>query len=408
MTLTLGESWPAWHPTARRGILELDGVARDVLVLLAPYQPSGVARAREAAGPALGMRGEGILGLLEIRAENQRIAWVYEGGEALAVSRLPDEATLGPRAVAGLVHRVARALVAFPGHPGPEADDVLLLADGEVRVIGFARPFAAPAAQRPPGRPDPEAERVYRLGALTATLLGGPLQRGADPSAHDAVVRRALIRAMSAPGPALGDRYLDLLRGMLAFDPDDRPPLTAVVQGMAELAERAGGPSLSDVVARGFPRWLAAASGEDPDETTLPQEWLGFDVGTPDLTVETVTDRRSLSEPILGDLTAEDEPTVDSELGVVPQVGTPPSVVERGSIPVAVGPPAEVASRRPTLPSDLFEATPAPSTPADVTTPLRASPARPAELPDAPPWLRIAAVLLAGVAVGLAAWLILG
>lgn len=401
MTLTLGESWPAWHPTARRGSLVVDGAATDVLVLMAPFQPSGVSQARALAARALVVRGAGVLRLLEIRAENNRIAWIYEGIDGVALSRLP-EGVLGARAAAELVGRVASLMVEHGEHPGPESDDVLLAARAEVRVAGFVRPFAGAPAFRAPGRSDRDATVVYRLGALLAGLLGGAVHPGLDAPGHDDAVRRAVIGAMSAPGAALSEHYADWLRGMLHFDPDQRPPLSRVVPGLAELAEQTGGPSLAQICDRHFQRWLAEALGDDPDETTLPQRWEDHEVGPPEPTMEATTRRRALDEPILGDLTAEDDPTVDSEVGRVLDVErTPGSVVERGSIPVAVGPPPEVAARRPTLPSDLFEET-VPGAPSDATTVVRAP------APTTPAWLRLVGVLLIGVAIGLAVWLVFG
>lgn len=403
MTLLLGDTWPAWHPTARRGTLEGDGETRDVLALMAPFQPSGVARAREAAATALTVRGPDVLELLDIRAENNRIAWIHAGFDGIALSRLPEDHRVGPRAATELLLRVARVMAAHEEHPGAEADDVLVDLLGDVRVAGFARPFPTSPAYRAPGAGDREAVVAYRLGVLFAELLGAPVQAGGDPDSHEAAVRRAWIGAMAASGAALTERHGDWLRTLLAFHPDDRPPLSRIVAGLAELAEGSSGPSWAEACGKHYQRWLTAAFGDDPDETTLPHEWDADDLGPADATVEAVTLRRPLDEPILGDLSAEDDPTVDSELGQAPRLPNTPPAVERGSIPVAVGPPPEEAAKRPTLPLDLFEET-VPGAPSDATTVIRNPEGAGAE----PPWLRVAAVVLVGLAVGLIVWLLFG
>ncbi|MCB9677335.1 MAG: hypothetical protein H6737_19645 [Alphaproteobacteria bacterium] len=407
MTLTLGETWQPWHPSVRRGVLDEDDGPREVLVVLAPFQPSGVARAREAAADLdlYARKRAPVLRLLDIRGHNNRIAYVYESVDGIAVSHLTGDRQLGLRAAAELVASVAAALGGpAQGHPGPEPDDVLLCADGSVRIAGFIRALPGISGPRAPGEGTAEARLVYRLGALLAFLLGGPLPVASTEESHEAAVRRAQIRAMSSPGAVFSESYGNWLRGLLAWDPVARPPLSRAIAGLADLAASTAGPSLAETCEWRFDGWLVELVGSDPEETTLPASWedeLG-DVIEPLPTVE--AGRRTLGEDqVLGDLHAEDDPTVDSELGVVPEY-TPPSIIERGSIPVSVGPPAEVAAKRPSLPVGLFTDDTQTEIDSSGVAGRGATPA-----PDArPAWLLPAIVVLVGCAVGLGWWLLFG
>ncbi|MEZ4317557.1 MAG: hypothetical protein R3F61_08630 [Myxococcota bacterium] len=398
MTLTLADTWQPWHPSVRRGVLDEGEGPVDVFAVLAPWQPSGVARAREQAGRALTLEAPDILRLLDIRGHNQRVAYVYEAVDGIALATLTGPRELGHRAAAELLAATALS-VAKHAHPGPEPEDVLLCRDGTTRLANFVRPFPGIGGPRAPGKGSTEATQVYRLGALLAYLLGGPLPTTSTPDAHEAAVRRAQIRAMSRPGAVFSESYGNWLRALLAWNPADRPPLSRVIDGFGELAGSTAGPTLRETCEEQFDAWMISLVGSDPEETTLPADWDSAlaEVVNPLPTAE--AGRRTLGDDqVMGDLTAEDDPTVDSELGVVPEY-TPPSIIERGSIPVAVGPPAEVAAKRPSLPDGFLH-----DPEGETRTHVMSEP----EETGRPAWLIWVGVVLVGLAVGMAFWLAFG
>ena len=350
---------------------------------------------------------------------------------------------MGHRAAAELLRQLATLLAdaSLPTHPGPEPEDILLCEDATIRIANFVQPFAAMAPPRPPGSSSPESALVYRLGALLAFLLGGPIPQSSTAEAHEAAVRRAQIRAMSRPGAVFSEAYGNWLRAMLAWDPIERPPLSRVIAGLEELVATTAGPSLQEECEAHYDAWIAElqrgfsrdAEGFVPEPLSdfrRPESTLeatpaavprthGTDWGDPDDDVQTLPSierppgfeltpletppiidldedeptedsdiqqshpqragRRTLGEEhVLGDLDVEDDPTVDSELGVTPEAeSTPPSIIERGSIPVSVGPPAEVAANRPQLPVGFLGGevthTMTSATPAPVRRPPRGS-----------------------------------
>lgn len=138
---------------------------------------------------------------------------------------LPAAAALEALAAQNLTHRAIRP------------DNVFQTSPGEPIVLGpcWAAPPAAlqPAAFEPPysamclpcGRGDGGiADDVYALGVLILWCLMGPLPAWAD---EPGLLRRKLeLGSMAAllGGRRLSPQMFDLLRGMLAEDPDHRPP----------------------------------------------------------------------------------------------------------------------------------------------------------------------------------------
>ncbi len=499
MTLDLAETWQPWHPSVRRGTWtpspdresELPSELRgrppiDVLAVLAPHTPSGVRRARARARNVLSLRADGVLPLLDIEPHGRRVAFVYEAVDGLALANLTGERSLGHRAAAALIGRLASLLsdADLPAHPGPEPEDVLLCADASLRIANFVSPFPAMAPPRPPGSSGPDAALVYRMGALLAFLLGGPMPQSSTREAHEAAVRRAQIRAMSRPGALFGEAYGNWLRAMLAWDPVERPPLSRIASGIEELVATTAGPSLEEECATRFDSWIAELQQgfpgdalppgfsadsslgdfDQPDATleaqpldkslATPSTWKEADIttkpstasgagplgpeasaandglellppaeGTPGLvgdadleddrtedsgirhTHKQKAGRSTLGEEqLLGDLDVEDDPTVDSELGTAPEHTdfTPPSIIERGSIPVSVGPPAEVAANRPSLPHGFLGG--------DVTSVEQtvAGDAESAAASRWPAWVVVSAIALALIALALGYWLVAG
>lgn len=381
-------------------MLEDEDGDRPVLAILVPFQPSGVSRATERAAQVIGYRAPGILPLVGIEAVGNQIAWLYEAVDGVAATRIADSPDFGPRASAELVLAVARVVMATP-HPGPEPEDVLLTPEG-VRVANFEGPLPRDPGFRAPLSTDPmtDAARVYRIGALFAAVLGAPLSPASERRAHEAAVRRAIIRAMSRPGAVFGKAFGEWMRATLAWEPEARPPLSRVLPTLEDLVESTAGPSLDVLVRARLNHWITESFGEDDEEaTTLPLDWETVqDVIHPMPTVE--AGRRTLQdETILGDLNIEDDPTVDSEMSPRKEP-TPPSVIERGSIPVGVGPPPELAARQPRLPSGFLEDQ---TVPFEEPTQLERPPAPPVPPPSHS--LQVVAGVLLVIAVGLCiAW----
>lgn len=403
--LEIGEPWPAWHSLVRRGTWRRSGIRRDVLAFLGTQPVDDVEAVAREAAPAVAIRDPGVLPLLGVERVGEGVAWLYAFREVVSPVFFAKP-ILGHRAAAQLVAKVARLVEAHP-HPGPNVEDVLLDADGNVLLASFVGPL--PTYARAPGGDEGEAAVVYRLGALLATLLAGAIKEGSTASSHDAAVRRTVIRAMSMPGAVFSDRYANWLQGMLAWDPDARPPLSRVAGALEELAAASGGLPLQAVVRKDFRLWLEAATG-----------FQGTDLGDPSLDASGINHptfdpeyagRTTLANDPVPELAFVDEPTVESEL-YDPVERTPPSVLERGSIPVEVGPPVEAVRRRPPkLPPGFLDPRSGDTQPSPAPRKRVPSlPPRPATDPNpaTPGWVLPVAALLTGTAVVLALWLVFG
>lgn len=246
----------AWNAAACRGRVRWsDGETDEALAQLGPEGAGArtLQRALDQARDYLGLSLDGVLCLVSVAELEGRIAWIYESVPAVGLEHyagVDAEQLLSAKQSAVVVAQVAHTLHAMgrlgQRHPGPSLRDVLLLNDGTVRLTGFSSPFPPPPSYRAPeGQRAQESAVVYRLGVLLATLLSGnapPPPSG--ESAHNALVRRVIIRATARPGPPLPERYADWLRGMLSWDPGRRPPLSAVHDRLSLLAEGIPGPSL--------------------------------------------------------------------------------------------------------------------------------------------------------------------
>lgn len=385
--------YDAWHGAAYRGSLSLGGDVRAVLLLLGPEGAAGDAlnRARAAAATTLAVRGEGVLPLLGVERCGSRVAWVYEHVDALGLGHSvgsEGNALLSTRAAAEVVARVAETLVRLgvEGHRnrGPEPTDLLLDPRGRLWVTGFAGPFPSPPSMRAPRGEEGEAAVVYRLGVLLAHLVSGVAPSAAsERSAHAALIRRALIRAMARPGPVLTERYGDWLRGMLAWEPTERPPLSTVPDGLRKVADSTGGETLAEWAAANVTRLarVAETAGETdratrpaprPTVTEEPSEGpTTEEVGaappprrvpvTPPITPVSSTGPAELDAFVSGNSeTMDDDPTQEAA-SLVPtllaRALVPPArpVVPAASIPVRVGPPPEAIREPPRLPSGFLD-----------------------------------------------------
>ncbi|MFT7518815.1 MAG: hypothetical protein ACI9MC_000947 [Kiritimatiellia bacterium] len=381
--LELAEPSPAWMGAAHAGHLTLpDGSIQPIVALLGPENtaPDALSRARRAAAVALTLRHPGVLRLCQVAGWNGRVAWCYQDFEGICLSRLGEVegAAMPARAAAEVVAQVAEVLLALGHagleHGGPELPDLLLSRTGKVQIAGFAGPFPSSPAMRAPNSDAPEAATVYRLGVLLAILISGASPvAGVDASAHSVTVRRALIRAMSRPGPVLSERYGQWVRGMLAWAPSERPPLSAVPSGLRAVAWATGGAGIAewselhvpDVLQQVFARADAIAveeaeelwagqvmvvDGPPPRRRALSEELTASRVGYP-------TEEHAVGVPRPKPL--EDDPTQEATIRPVDMLSEPPSIppmsVSGSLIPVNIGPPAEVVARRPSLPPGFLD-----------------------------------------------------
>jgi hypothetical protein len=370
--LELSGPRPSWRGAAYDGWLTAaQGEQLRVLALLGPEgaTPDGVERARRAGAMALTLSHPGVLRLLHIGAYEGRGAWCYEPTNGIGLIHLvgsdgADE--LPVRAAAELVAQVAETLLALGAiglnHPGPEPADLVLGANGTVRIAGFVGPYPASPAVRAPEGSAGEAAAVYRLGVLLAHLTSGSAPAaGADASGHGVGVRRALIRAMERPGPVLSERYGQWMRGMLAWAPAERPPLSSVPGGLRAVAWATGGEGLADWAARRVPDLVALveARGGASAAPTPASPVRASAIGA---VLEGAPPRRTPlgadATEILERSTQAPEDDQTQEEGTLPGDDPDPAPPVRGrplGMPLDVGPPPQVFSRRPTLPTGFLD-----------------------------------------------------
>lgn len=374
-----------WQPAARLGLWSPEqGPSREVGVLVGPEgaTPESLGKARERAAGALHLRARGVLPLLDVVLVQDRLAWVYDKvdavGLSLAVGSDAHGTMLSTRAAAEVVAEVAEVLVSTgplsTSHPGPEPTDLLLDRRGRLSVLGFVGPFAPSPSMRAPnlGTSSAEAAQVYRLGVLLAHLVSGvPPTAPTERSAHPALIRRALIRAMARPGPVLTERYGDWLRGMLAWEPSARPPLSSIASGLRKVGEATGGPDLVDW-ADAFVEDLGSVASQPPPRPTpapAPSPIVLSEIGESQATEEVPKP----TEVDLDDFPEDEDeaPTVVHTEGAVgmstldPDDATqegqafsrpPPQRTEAlAGMPVTVGPPPEAMRRSPRLPEGFLD-----------------------------------------------------
>lgn len=380
--MELQAPFPDWHSGAHRAVLYTDvgkTRGRPVLVVLGPESdaPDSLETTQEGAHAVLGRRGKGVLTLVAIVPINQRLAWVYEyvdgiGATWLAHREGSEVLPFGP--AAEIVASVAQTLLDMGplgvSHPGPTAEDVIIDRLGQVHVASFASPFAAdPVLREPHGRTDSSA-LVYRLGILLSSLAcGSPPVASSDEKAHEAVVRRVLIRAMARPGNGFTQRYRDWLMAMIAWDPEARPPLKSVPAGLRKVASTTADVPLEEWSALMVSELQARVTDPsldgpyDPWLQAITQDHTADDGPSPPMTPIHMT----MPGVRLSDLDFEDDPTAESAPGGQ-KIPTPRPLIPvgHGAIPVGVGPPAEAIKDVPRLPEGFLEAT-GPSAQADIS-----------------------------------------
>jgi hypothetical protein len=240
---------------------------------------------------------------------------------------------------------------------------------GHVYMIGFSNPWpSSPVLRDPDGGTDSES-MVRRLGVLLAQLLGGSVPAASDRTAHEAMTRRVLIRAMSRSGPIFTERYRDWVSGMLAWDADQRPPLSGVAGGLREVAEGVGGRSLADwaseqVLMRAR---VAHEIGEAEDATRYSgASFHPWNIRDVDRDVPLLGDSdASMPSELIGSRTlpgipinmlAGGDPTAETTLLPSGRTAAGTPTAEPGTMPIGVGPPAEaVQGRGPKLPAGFLD-----------------------------------------------------
>lgn len=312
--LQIHQAIPFWSPSGHYGELEVDGVNTPVWAVLGPpaQDAEALRRAQFAARAALEMQSAGVGRLVAVDRHGEQVAWCYRPAEGVSLHLALEHsewAQVGPKAVAELIACIAETLISLglPGchHPGPAPTDVMVDKGGQVCLFGFVGPFPSdPGYQAPVGNA-PSTAAVYRLGALLFHLLTGqPPSPATTEDAHSALIRRSLIQAMAAHGPALTHRYGQWCRQLLAFSEDARPALSVVAEGLRSLAGELPGPTLGE--------WA---------EMTVPA--LINDA------------KRRASMPMFEHLVEGSTPVFDD-----PATLTPRAAVSSQGIPVDVGPPA--------------------------------------------------------------------
>ena len=353
--LRLVNRYDAWNSAAWRGLYGDAEHAVEVLVQLGGERlgTQGQRAAVEEAAYAMDERTAGVLPLLAIVEHDRRVAWVYEdfdGVALLSVAGDASETVVPARVAAELVSKLVGILTSLPGptrHPGPEDWDVLVDESGSVRLTGLVGPYPRSPRLFAPYGDTGDAALVFRLGVYLGTLLAGaPPDQATDETGHASTVRRLLVRAMARPNVLMPESLGSLLKSMLAWDPDDRPRLQALPQLLRDCID-ASQPELADwcaqhigSVRRGAVKRAQLLRGEYSAEA--------FGEGD-DLTAVEEPTAVVLTDPSASPSHLSDE-TQQTHRRALDKNGRAGGSLNPSKFPVVVGPPPEIATKRPTLP----------------------------------------------------------
>jgi serine/threonine-protein kinase len=316
----------------------------------------------------------------------------------------PRQDVFSAAAAFEVVHAVAKALVAAWSaddgsgrplhvvHRDLKPANIRLTPDGEIKVLDFGvarfTMEEREASTRKPGwlgterymaperillEGDGPAGDVYALGATVIELLiGRPLGRTpVREEPHRAMVEEALADVAARLEGDAGDKAaaLDLLRSMVAAQPEARPDASAVVASAGPLARRLGGASLA-ALAGAMPADVASSEAVAP---MVMEERSGGSLQGEPVSAPAPASATTVDEP---DDTSADEtgrwrmlwvlPVVWAAIFVFmlvpsprpPRIGGEPVVLPPAQLEVAS--PAEVAAPPAEVPQPLAVA-PAPS-----------------------------------------------
>ncbi len=249
--------WEAWSDTVRWGqLVRPDGSAVSVLL-----RTTGLPRSSPESSRLLAsLQHPSILQLFHATAIGDEAALVYERFEGVAMSRVLPELTrrsrhMPVRAALEVAAQVCAALQHASDqsepertiiHPGPCPAEILIDERGHVRLAGFVVLMSddeldsAPSGYVPPEGCGAEGAWAYGIGALMVELLSGecPASGSSDPSRHEAMIRRALIRVLARSGEPSSEAVITLIRQGMARQPEARPSLSEVMERVAQLANQ--------------------------------------------------------------------------------------------------------------------------------------------------------------------------
>ena len=247
--------WEAWSDSVRWGqLIRPDGSAVSVLLRTTESPRTSPENSRLLAS----LQHPSILQLLHATAIGDATALVYERFEGVAMSRVLPELTrrsrhmpvraaleVAAQVCAGLQHAreqgdSERSII----HPGPCPTEILIDERGHVRLAGFVvmtedgELDVAPPGYVPPEGCGAEGAWAYGIGALMVHLLSGecPASGSSDPSRHEAMIRRALIRVLARSGEPAPEAVITLIRQCMARQPEARPRLSEVTERVTQLA----------------------------------------------------------------------------------------------------------------------------------------------------------------------------
>ena len=342
-------SWSAWSEQVRWGnLVRPDGSSAPVLLRALPQVRFSEALAEDSRCLAA-LCHPAVLRLYHITGVGSDIAIVYEHFEGVALSRVLAELGrrsrhLPVRATAEIAAQVCDALLAAeqvrqPGaavvHPGPCPAEVLVDETGQVKVAGFAvHRQGSPLLLAPPGYVPPEGcaapgAWAYGVGALLVELLSGerPSASAADPSRHEAMIRRALIRVLARSGEPAPEATINLIRQCMARQPEARPALEDVRDRLVALADSLRSPRLRTWAPGSVPAILQMHQPPRSGPLPVPRgprpapqpESLPISTGPAD-----VAEEGERTSPTSGSLALPEPPTEETSVSGMP---LPPQVV---------------------------------------------------------------------------------
>lgn len=326
---------PRWGPDV--ALVTTTGPPGRLAMVFGPpvVDPAAMLELERHAGPVVNLESPGLLPLRRIDEVKGRVGFGYEVPDGASVAALTRARPVLPApTAAALLHPVVHTLcdlgAAACHHPGPTSADVLVDLAGAVDLAGLGGPGRGAVESTEPAL-------VGRLGALLATWLGGrPWARAATSASHEALLRRLLLDVAGRPGPAFEPAYRALLRGLLAWEPTDRPRLGEVLDVLRSVSAGPMGEPLDRWVRHGW----RSIDRDGPSSAEIRKPADDTDPTTDSL------------EPMPMALDRPTQPTDDE--AIPPDHGdedtavahrTDPSMsfaqLEQGAIPVRLGPPPE-------------------------------------------------------------------